>query len=120
MKGIIRKISRGERGFTLVELLVVFTLLGVLAAILIPSVAGLVDHGQTEAAAAELSVVQTGVDSMMAKENLSSVALTTSTANMSQFPTGTPLYPDYVRFEATTGNYSCSTSGLVTQETTGF
>ena len=57
MKGIMRKFYRSDGGFTLVELLIVFTLLGVLAAIMIPNVAGLVGYGQTQGPAAELSVV---------------------------------------------------------------
>ena len=86
MKGFAKKGSRGEKGFTLVELLIVFTLLGILAAIMIPNVSGLVGYGQTQGAAAELSIIQTAVDTMMAKDNLSSVAVNNGTANMSLFP----------------------------------
>jgi hypothetical protein len=39
---------------------------------------------------------------------------------MSAFPTGHPLYPDYLRTATTKGTYSCSTTGLVTQVTTGY
>jgi type IV pilus assembly protein PilA len=120
MKRFLLKICRNKKGFTLVELLIVFTLLGVLAAIMIPNVSGLVDHGHDQAAQAELSIIQTAIDSMMAKEGIDTVTVTTSTNNMSGFPTGNPLYPGYLRYEASTGNYSCNATGFVTQEATGF
>jgi prepilin-type N-terminal cleavage/methylation domain-containing protein len=123
MNRIVKRHSRGEKGFTLVELLIVFTLLAVLAAIMIPNVSGFVAYGHTQAAAAELSVVQTAMDAMMAKENVSSVNITSSaTADMADFPDAslTPLYPGYLRFATTKGTYTCSTAGLVAQSTTGY
>lgn len=120
MKGILRKFHGSKAGFTLVELLIVFTLLGVLAAIMIPNVSGLVGYGQEQGPAAELSVVQTAMDSLMAKENLESVTATGATNNMSIFPTGNGLYPDFLRTETTLGTYSCDATGLVTQNSTGY
>ncbi len=46
MRSLFRKMLKGQKGFTLVELLVVFTLLGVLAAIMIPSVSTFIGYGQ--------------------------------------------------------------------------
>jgi len=123
MKGFAKKGSRGEKGFTLVELLIVFTLLGVLAAIMIPNVSGLIGYGQSKAALAELSIIQTAMDTMMAKDNLATVDAVDdahATANMSHFTETHPLYPGYVRFEGATGNYTCDATGLVTQTLTGF
>jgi len=41
--------------------------------------------------------------------------------NMAGFPDGTnPLYPTYIRTATTTGTYTCDTTGLVTQATTGY
>jgi hypothetical protein len=57
---------------------------------------------------------------MMAKLQLTSVTVTAATANMSSFPTGNALYPNYLRTAATTGTYSCSATGLVAQATTGY
>jgi type IV pilus assembly protein PilA len=116
MKGFMKG-KKGEKGFTLVELLIVFTLLGVLAAIMIPNVASLVGYGNTQAEEAELSVVQTAMDAMMAKDNLSAVSeVSSATDNMSAFPsTDHALFPEYLRDGYTAETYTCNTSGFVSQ-----
>ncbi len=122
MKGFAKKGSRkSEKGFTLVELLVVFTLLGVLAAILIPNITNAISYGHTQSAAAEWDIVQTALDMMMARENTANVTATGSTKDMQSFPTAPhSLYPEYVRDRYTTGNYSVDITGKVGQNATGY
>jgi prepilin-type N-terminal cleavage/methylation domain-containing protein len=121
MNRMFKRHSKGEKGFTLVELLIVFTLLAVLAAILIPNVGSLIGYGHTQAAAEELAIVQTAMDSMMAVESQASVTAAAATSDMAAFPDAThSLYPDYVRQPNTHGTYSCDTTGNVTRATTGY
>jgi type IV pilus assembly protein PilA len=120
MKSFLRRIHRDSKGFTLVELLIVIAILGVLTAVVLPNVTGLVGEGETEAAKAELVTIQTAMDTMMAKAGISSVTATSATNDMSGFPTGNALYPSYLRTKTTQGTYSCSTTGNVTQATTGY
>ena len=120
MYKLLKRINRESKGFTLVELLIVIAILGVLAAVVLPNVTGLAGEGQTEAAKAELVTVQTAMDTMMAKNSVTSATATDATGNMSAFPTGNALYPNYLRTATTKGTYSCSTTGLVTQEDDGY
>ncbi len=85
--------KRGEKGFTLIELLIVVAILGVLAAVVIPNVGRFIGRGEEEAAATELSNIQTAVVAMMVDNGLSEIPtpidFAGATANMSAFPDAT-------------------------------
>ena len=117
----LRKRNGGEAGFTLVELLIVLAILAVLIAIVLPNFTGLIGGSETTAADTELRIVQTAVDAKMASESLASVtAITTATSNMTSAAGGFNLYPTYMRSQATNGTYTMTTTGQVTQVTTGY
>jgi type IV pilus assembly protein PilA len=125
--------ERGEKGFTLIELLIVVAILGVLAAIVIPNVGRFIGRGKSEAAATELSNIQSAVTSMMTDQSISILPSgnysVTPTFDMGLFPdphaTGAVLYHfggnisvNYVATQNTTGTYTVDANGTVTQVST--
>ena len=117
MKPFLKRIHQDNKGFTLIELLIVIAIIAVLAAVVLPNVTGLVGYGETEGAKAELVTIQTAVDTMMAKEGISSgLTCGTATEEMDKFPTTThSLYPNYLRTQDAMYTYTCGDTGLVTQ-----
>ena len=63
----LRKARKGEGGFTLIELLLVIVILGVLAGIVVFSVRGIQDRGETAACKTEVKTVETAVEAYYAK-----------------------------------------------------
>jgi prepilin-type N-terminal cleavage/methylation domain-containing protein len=75
MKKLITKIEKalhkkatGEEGFTLIELIVVITVLGTLATLLIPKVLGVKDRAETEIDAANEKIIRNALERYYAKE----------------------------------------------------
>ncbi len=73
MKGL-RKAYRGERGFTLVELLVVVVILGVLAAVATLAVTKFIGSGNVQAANTEMHNAKTAVAACMYDANVAVVS----------------------------------------------
>jgi general secretion pathway protein G len=63
----LRDARRNDKGFTLVELLIVIVILGVLAGIVVFAVSGITDRGELAACKADVSSVQTASEAYYAK-----------------------------------------------------
>ena len=60
--------NKQDKGFTLVELLIVIVILGILATVTVFAVRGITDQGQTSACNADQKTLQTAVEAYYAQE----------------------------------------------------
>ncbi len=124
MRGIAFRLLARERGFTLVEILIAVAILGIVAAVAVPSVATIKGRSEAKANAGELSNVASALHSMMSDQELSSVTAipqASATNAMAAFPDGTnPLYGggtgDYLRQPTTKCTYYVTSAGRVSQD----
>ena len=115
MKRAVLKLLGRQKGFTLVELLVVVAILGVLAAIVIPNVASFMGTGTSAARQEELRTMQTAVTAYMAENETNS--LPGAIAKTNDF-SGTVLAPYLLLSLSTTTTefyYSITAAGAITQ-----
>jgi type IV pilus assembly protein PilA len=103
---MLRRINKGERGFTLVELLVTIAILGTLFGIVTLALNGLANNSTANIKAAELSQVQTAVDIYLAANYPGTTAITADTD---------AAFKSYLRSLPTQYSYSWDTAGNVTQ-----
>ena len=111
---------RGERGFTLVELLVIVSIVVALAGAVVPSVAGFSDKGEVGAMAEEIRSVQSAMDIMMIENKVTAVNVSPASSQNSwkTFPNGPSVasLDNYLKAEDTVYFYCWDTSGLITDQ----
>lgn len=123
MRNIAKRFLSGQRGFTLVEILIAMAILGIVAAVAIPTVANIKSRSETKANAGELSNIQAALDAMMSDQEIEAVTaivIGSATNNMGAFPdAGNRLNGggtgDYMRQATTKCSYYVTTSGVVSQ-----
>src|SRR4051812_4701803 len=98
-----RKLRKDEGGFTLIELLLVIVILGVLAGIVVFSVKGLQDRGNTAACKSDVATTETAVEAFYAKTGAYPATLGDLTGGTSQFLRSAPTYVKAADYTALTG-----------------
>jgi len=104
MKNIIIEeapVEKQDKGFTLVELLIVIVILGILATVTVFAVRGITDQGQTAACSADRKTLETAIEAYYAQ-----------TGND---PIEADLTPEFMRSESV--NYNVGTGGAVVLDT---
>ncbi len=124
MRGVAIRFLKKERGFTLVEILIAVAILGIVAAVAVPTVATIKSRSEAKANSGELMNVASALHSMMSDQELDSVTAipqASATNAMTAFPDGT--YPlnggatgDYMRQTTTKFTYYVSSAGRVSQD----
>ncbi len=66
LKKLASRITGGQKGFTLIEMIVVVGIIAVLAAVIVPNIGKFIGSGEQGAKNAEFESVQTAMNAMMA------------------------------------------------------
>lgn len=104
---------KNNRGFTIVELLVVISVIAILLGIIIPRFKGMQEEGNRTKAKAELKTLQTAIESWHIHQTPQAYPATSATPCATYFNTASPLIvsaPLYDPFAAPSTEYNLALS----------
>lgn len=76
------RFKKNQKGLTLVELLAVIVILGIVSAIAVPSITGIINSTKTKADLASIEMVKSAVRNKVLSENLTATPATTTIASL--------------------------------------
>ena len=102
-----------DRGFTLVELLIVIVILGILASVTVFAVRGITNRGQNSACAADKRNIEVAVESYFAQNSSTSIPIATpATATVGATASETLKLAGYLR--EVSSAYAANSDGTLT------
>ena len=125
LKKLVSRIPGGQKGFTLIEMIVVVGIIAVLAAVIVPNIGKFIGSGEQGAKNAESESVQTAMNAMnamMADKSITAVAALGSGSSSSNTWTDKPTGTDtaflslYLQSGTTKYFYCYDLNGQVTAQ----
>ena len=122
IKNRLGRVGKDQKGFTLIEMLVVVGIIVALAAIIVPLVISFAGSGEDAAQKGEVETLQTAIQSLMVDNDLKVVTASTSGAGGEKITsTGTQFHASitmaaYIDQASTQYCYQWGTDGRVTMQ----
>ncbi len=90
LKILASRIPGGQKGFTLIEMIVVVGIIAVLAAVIVPNIGKFIGSGEQGAQDAEYEAVQTAMNAMMAESQVQLIPASAAGVSGTSDWSGTP------------------------------
>jgi prepilin-type N-terminal cleavage/methylation domain-containing protein len=103
-----------DKGFTLVELLIVIVILGILATVTVFAVRGITDQGQTSACQADAKTLETATEAYFAQEGGTAIPTDNEVATTTIGATAEETLVASGFLRSVSNNWEVSTAGVLT------